>query len=155
MLYCVIYCFFTIFTWWVQGMPMSSTWKDSPALYYSQYSNYSNSNTSWTPGEPSKVRLGISMTTSTIKIGEVKIFFFWPLARPPPPSNPWFRILVPPPPCHWWTFPLNTEPKIRLRCHPSHLGVWVTSCISSWKPRGMMPSGCTRIWTHSLVFHQM
>ena len=33
--------------------------------------------------------------------------------------------------CCWWTFPHNTVPKVRLRCHPSCLGVWVTSCISS------------------------
>ena len=26
---------------------------------------------------------------------------------------------------------VNTVPKVRLRCHPSCLGVWVTSCISS------------------------
>ena len=26
-----------------------------------------------------------------------------------------------------------TQLKVRLRCHPSHLGVWVTSCIFSMK----------------------
>ena len=68
----------------------------SPALSNSQYSNYSDSNTSWTPGEPSEVSLGTSMTTSAIKIGVVT-FFFWPSAGHPP-SDPWFGILVPPPP---------------------------------------------------------
>ena len=102
----VIYCFFTIFTWWVWGMPMSSTWKDSPALYYSQYSNYSDSNTSWTPEEPSKVCLGMSMTPSAIKIGEV--FGFWPDL----PSNPWFRILILPPPWCW------LQPEARSQAKP-------------------------------------
>src|SRR5882757_4422575 len=35
------------------------------------------------PGEPSKLPLGTSMTTSAIKIGESP-FFFWPSAGPPP-----------------------------------------------------------------------
>ena len=76
-----LYRFFTIFTWRVRGMPMSS--KNSSALYNSQYSNYSDSNTSWTPGEPSEVPLGTSTTTSAIKIGEVSIFLS---AGPPPPT---------------------------------------------------------------------
>ena len=49
-----------------------------------QYSNYSNSNTSRTPVEPSKVPLGTSTTTSTIKIGEVTFFFFSAFRQTPP-----------------------------------------------------------------------
>ena len=142
-----LYCFFTIFTWRVQGMPTSS--KHSPAFCNSQYSNYySNSNTPWTPGEPSKVPLGTSTTTSAIKIGGVTIFF-WPLARPPP-SNPWFRILIPPPPwslytnsynhlkslqtCLFYLLGLLCTMKVRIETFPLYLkDIRRTNLLACWK----------------------
>ena len=48
--------------------------------------------------EPSKVPLGTSATTSTIKIREVTIFFL-AFGWTPLPSNPWCRIHIPHPPC--------------------------------------------------------
>ena len=74
---------------WVQ-MALLLSWVSN-----SQYSDYSDSNTSWTPGEPSEVPLGMSMTTSAIKIDAVTFLFLafgqtppWPLVQDPCSATP-------------------------------------------------------------------
>ena len=88
---CIIFLLFLYHLHWINSRDVNEfKW-----LSNSQYSNYSNWNTSWTPGEPSKVPLGMSTTTSAIKIGMVIIFSafgqtppLWPLVQDPCSTTP-------------------------------------------------------------------
>ena len=83
--------------------------------------------------EPSKVPLGTSATTSTIKIREVTIFFS-AFGWTPLPSNPWCRIHIPHPPCrnHRFCLCFQLHKKFSLNLYFCiFFGVSKNSCLGS------------------------